>query len=123
VSQVTVVGVYEVPDHPNVHLVEVAVESPPGSFDVGEFAQEDPSLPRDSWQVAYNEWYLSPDGQPLGEFDPPEEIKSEGTTRLAFFLHFVDLSRPLETPFGPVELPAPTAMPTRLSEVEYEPVD
>jgi hypothetical protein len=110
------------PDYPNVHLVEVTVGAAPGSFDVGSFAQEDPSLPEDSWQTAYNEWYLSPEGEPLEEFDPPDAIRSDEKTRLAFFLHFVDFSRPLETPFNSVELPTPTPASARLNPIQYDPV-
>jgi hypothetical protein len=71
--------------------------------------------------VAYNEWYLDGEGAPLSEFE--YEGEPTATTRLAFFLHFVDFSRPLQTPFGDVRLPPPQARPDRLAGIEYQPVD
>jgi hypothetical protein len=122
VAQVTVHGVYEVPDYPDVHLIELTVDAPASQVDPGKFTQEVPGQPQSEWQVAWEEWYLDSDsGQPLGQ--SPMDAAGMPRTRLAFFLHFVELSRPLETPFGPVELPAPTAVPTHLSRIEYEPVD
>jgi hypothetical protein len=35
-------------------------------------------------------------------------------------MHFLDLSRPLRTPFGEIPLPEPTEHPERLAIVEYE---
>ncbi len=40
--------------------------------------------------------------------------------RIAFFFHFLDLGRPLATPFGDVLLPAPAHRPSRLKWLEYE---
>jgi hypothetical protein len=122
VSQVTVEGVYEVPDHADVHLIELTVDVPASQVDPGKFTQEVPGQPQSEWQVAWDEWYLDPDsGQPLGQ--SPMDAAGMARTRLAFFLHSMDRSRPLVTPFGPIELPTPTAAPTRLSPIGYEPVD
>ena len=118
---VVVCGLYEIPEANDVHLVEVAVDAPPGEVNVGAFQQEDPALPPDSWQVAYNEWYLDEEGNPLSEFEYEGDPTS--ATRLAFFLHFVDFARPLLTPFGPVALPQPNPLPDRLREIEYPGVD
>jgi hypothetical protein len=40
-----------------------------------------------------------------------------------FFLHHLSFDRPLLTPAGPVERPAPTLAPPRLAGIGYEPVD
>jgi len=108
--KVRVIGAYQVPNYPDVHLIEVHVESPRSAVDVGAFSQADPALAPDSWQVAYDERFL----------DSPGSSRS----RLVFFLHYVRFDRPLKTPFEDVALPAPTPMPSRLdSIVRYEPPD
>ena len=108
--KVRVIGAYQVPNHPDVHLIELDAESPPSTVDVGAFGQADPALKPDSWQVAYDERFL----------DSPESTRS----RLIFFLHFVRFDRPLKTPFGDAALPTPTPMPPRLASiVRYEPPD
>lgn len=120
-DEVQVVGLYPVTDHPGVHLVELIVEAPPEEFDIGDFTQEDPSLPDDEWPVPHDERYLNEGGdQVVGDLF--EEPPSTPTTRLAFFLHGLDPARPLITPFGQVPLPAPQPMPARLAGlIEYEP--
>jgi hypothetical protein len=39
---VEVVGVYEFPDAPDAHLVEIRSPTPPAQLDVGGFTQEEP---------------------------------------------------------------------------------
>jgi hypothetical protein len=120
---VEVVGVYEVPGAADAHLVVVSTGVAPPELDIGAFTQEQPGEPRENWQAPWLERYLDPDGaRVLTEaFDPPPEGLT--STRVVFFMHFLDLDRPLLTPEGPVDLPAPTELPDRLAAVEYEPVD
>ena len=59
---VKIVGVYTVSENPDVALVEVEIDRPPSSVDVGEFTQEESNVDRASWQVPYDERYLSIDG-------------------------------------------------------------
>jgi len=126
---VSVIGVYKVPDHEDVALVEVAVDKPPSAVDVGEFTQQDPGVDRANWQVPYDERYLNGDGtREIGErwaigWDPQPGVVEPATTRMVFFFHFLDPSRPMTGPDGDVRLPAPTAIPPRLAFVEYEPPD
>jgi hypothetical protein len=43
--------------------------------------------------------------------------------RVAFYFHFLDQRKPLNTSYGPVTVPAIEPMPTRLARlVPYEPV-
>jgi hypothetical protein len=108
--KIRVIGAYQVPNHPDVHLIELDVESPPATVDAGAFGQADPALAPDSWQVAYDERFL--------------ESLGSSRSRLIFFLHFVRFDRPLKTPFEDVALPEPTPMPPRLASiVRYEPPD
>ena len=108
--KVRVTGAYEVPNYPDVHLIEVDVESRQSAVDIDAFGQADPTLAPDSWQVAYDERFL----------DSPEATRS----RLIFFLHFARFDRPLRTPFEDVALPSPTPMPPGLASiVRYQPPD
>jgi hypothetical protein len=97
-------------------LIELQVDGRDDRFDAGDFHQED------SEQAAYAETYLTEDGvDVVGEsFEPPSDTR----LRLAFFLHFFDPGRNLETSYGSVALPAMTPMPDRLKRlVPYEPVE
>jgi len=97
-------------------LIELRIDGRDERFDAGDFRQEG------SEQVAYSEAYLSDDGASViaETYQPP----SSARLRLAFFLHFFDPSRNLESSYGSVELPAMTPMPDRLKQVvPYEPVD
>jgi hypothetical protein len=96
----------------NIYLVEVLIERLDSDFDPGTFTQEQAGAPRDNWQVPYDEKFLDADG--ISERSPPSGLSS---TRLAFFMHDLNPSRPLQTQYGPVSLPQPTPMPVRLSSL------
>jgi hypothetical protein len=84
-------------------LIEVEIDGQNERFDWGSVTQGDPGQPRANWQVAYDETPLNDEG-----------------SRWAFFFHQLSISRPLLTPAGPLDLPAPTPMPDRLKHVKYE---
>ena len=125
---VEVVGVYSVPDNPDVSLIELTVDAPPSTVDVGGFTQQDPNEERANWQVPYDERYLNTEGTgEIGErwasWSTQPDVEEPSTTRLVFFFHFLDSQRPLLTPNGEISLPSIQAMPERLSFVEYETPD
>lgn len=93
-------------------LIEMKLASLPENLDMGKFQQESPGSPADNWQVAYFERFLSPDGTKVVEVPAPGL-----PARIIFFIHFLDLSRPIATPFGPVRLPRPMTLPPRLREL------
>lgn len=115
-----IIGVYPVPDaRQPCHLLEVILRAARGRADFGEFTQEDPDLPRESWQVAWEEYLLSAEGTP-GEPAPsrgPVEVR--GSQRAAFFIHFLDTTRAILGPGGAIELPDPTPRPRRLEFLRY----
>ena len=122
------IGVYEVPNNPDVSLIEVEVDRSPSRVDVGGFTQEDPGQDRSSWQVPYDERYLDESGShEIGErwlgWTPEPGADEPAGTRLVFFFHFLDMTRPLMTPDGDTALPSRTSMPSRLGFVDYEPPD
>jgi hypothetical protein len=104
-------------------LVEALVSNADDSFSVGDFAIADPKQPRDSWQVAWAEAYLSADGETLlSRGDKPDHLPSE--FRVAFFIHFWNPALPLASSFGNLKCPPSAAMSERLSRlVPYELVD
>jgi hypothetical protein len=97
----TIRGVHPVRAPEPCHLIEADV--PDGhAFDWGKVTQENPTQPRSNWQVAYDEQPLDAAGR-----------------RWAFFFHYLDPTRPLLTPAGPVTLPPPTPRPAHLNGIEY----
>ncbi len=97
-------------------LIELDVPPPNAEFDIGEISQEG------SDQAAYDEHYLSNDGtKVISDFRAPTD---RPWSRVAFFLHFFEESKPLRTSFGSVMCPKPAPMPKRLAKLmPYEPVD
>ena len=97
-----------------VAQVEVLVENPDECFKVADFQQIDPSLPKVRWQVAWNEVFLSPDGERLlGEYhfnDRP----IESVYRVAFFIHAWKHELGLESTYGPLTLVPHSPIPERL---------
>ena len=119
-TAVEVVGIYPVLEAPEpCHLVEVIVRDSPG-FDIGAFQQEQPGQPPDNWQAPWDERILNAEGDKVtAEYQiDPEALR--GTVRLAFFLHHLEPSRPLLTPFGSTPLPEQSERPERLAMIEYE---
>lgn len=107
----------------SVVLVEVRVLDRDGKFDVSDFAQSQDGVPKSYWQVAWAEAYLTSDGGALAVerwADPP----AWGDLRVAFFLHYWQPDKPLQTSYGDVACPPVQELPERLSRlVPYEPVD
>ena len=107
----------------SVVLIEAVVRQRDTRFDIAHFVQPREDQPRDSWQCAWAEAFLSPDGQSLAaeRWSPTPD---SGDLRIAFFLHGYDPTRPLRTSYGDIVCPPPQAMPERLARlVPFEPVD
>ena len=94
-------GVHPVEAAEPCDLIEVELAGDE-AFDWGEVTQEDATQPRANWQVPYDEQPLDDQGR-----------------RWVFFFHYLDPSKPLLTPGGPIELPAPTPRPAHLKDIEY----
>lgn len=102
-APIKIMGVHPVVAPQPCHLIELEIGEQSAPFDWGAVTQDDPAQPRANWQVAYDEAPLNDEG-----------------TRWAFFMHYLDFSRPLLTPAGSLELPAPTPLPDRLKHVKYD---
>jgi hypothetical protein len=101
-----------------VSLVEIWIKGHRGSVDFAKFLQRHPELEPADEQVAYFEHLLDADGV-TGAWPVAGRVEIDRDLRVAFFIHYLDTMRPLETPFGPTLLPEPTDRPARLDFVEY----
>lgn len=123
-ATIEVLGVYPVEADEPCHLIEIRVVGSRERIDLGSFTQVVDGQPRDNWQVPYDEKLLNKDGTKVlvevGDGIEDEQLW-KGDVRAAFFLHYLDVGRPLETPLGPVSMPTPEPRPKRLSFIEYEP--
>lgn len=104
-------------------LIEARVIGRDARFDVADFTQPNARIPRDNWQVAWAEAFLTSDGESLA-VERWSPAPREGELRLAFFMHYWQPFVALRTSYGEVACPTPQAMPARLQRlVPYEPVD
>jgi hypothetical protein len=106
-------GVYTVDNNPDVHLIELKFSISPDKVEPGKITQQIDGQPKGNWQSPWDEKYLDDKGENIigDAFDIPRD---GNTTRLIFFLHYIDFSRPLLTQGGQLALVAPTMMPNRL---------
>ena len=121
--EIKIIGVYPVAADEPVHIVELSVFDANGIFEIGGFTQEIRDQPRDNWQAPWLVQILSASGDKslADDYEMPKRPELwHGVMRLAFFFHYLDLARPLITPFGEFELPAESQLPDRLSMMEYE---
>lgn len=95
-------------------LVEVMVTNPDATFDVGDFTQPDPRNPAAGWQVAWNEKYLSLDGEQLLEDNRKQPLLGMPPYRIAFVIHYWLADQPLLSSYGEVRLPPMEPLPDRL---------
>jgi hypothetical protein len=117
-------GVYQIDKTPDVHLFELLIYVSPKDVDVSAFTQKHDMLPKDSWQVAYDESFLNSDGtEVIGTFLNQDSLPGV-ETRIAFFMYFVDFDKPLSSQYGDIVLSPPSHVPERLLKIiEFEPVD
>lgn len=125
-GEASVVGVYPIRAPEPCHLIELCITGVTTPFDIGAITQPRAGVRRCLWQVPWLEVLLNAEGTSIrargSEISKHPELL-RGDVRLAFFLHYADLQRPLETPFGNVALTAPTRKPRRLRAVRYEAPD
>jgi hypothetical protein len=104
-------------------LVEVLVQKRDKRFNVRDFSQPQDGVPREHWQAAWAEAYLSQDGSALLVERWGDAPKAD-SFRIAFFMHCWNPAKPLQTSYGEVHCPPVKKMPKRLATlVPYEPVD
>jgi len=87
-KKIDIIGIYQIPNNADVHLIELEIDEKPSLIRVGEFTQAVPNSPREDWQAACDECYLNSIGDKIiGDyFRLPEN--DEAPTKLAFFLFY-----------------------------------
>jgi hypothetical protein len=100
-KQTRIVGIHRVVADEPVHLIELEVDAEAINLEFGEITQPETGQPRSNWQVAY-------------------DLQRLGKNRYIFFFHYLDLSRPLVSPAGPLILPPESPLPDHLKSIEYE---
>ncbi len=86
-----------------LYLLEIRINPPDGAVDWSALTQPIPGQPRRNWQSPYG---VSP--------------LDERGGRWTFFFHYLDPSRPLQTPLGNRALPEVSPTPKRLRSIVYE---
>ena len=118
--RIDVVGVYSVLEATEkCVLVELTILLGDEEFDFGKVTQEIPGAPSSDWQVPWLEHRLD-EGGSSGQEQSGSIHGPTKTTRVAFFFHYLDASRPLVTPGGSIALPKATPRPDRLKFMQYE---
>jgi hypothetical protein len=114
-----VIGVYPVEADEPCYLVEVLVRDPDAKFKLDDLTQA-ADADRAYWQAPYDERFFDAlSGEPLAvrTFDTPDREEY----RLAFFFHYLDLAKPLESSFGPLPLPQQSSRPEYLGLMTWRP--
>lgn len=95
-------------------VVEALVSHADASFNVDAFVQQDPSQPEGRWQVAWNEKFLTVDGETLHDKQTLGEAPDEEQFRVVFVIHFWRPHLPLHSSYGELALPPIQPLPERL---------
>ena len=95
-------------------LVEILVENPDSNFTLGAFTQQRNNVPSGQWQVAWCEKFLATDGERLlGEYSY-NEVPTDQSFRVVFYVHNWVHECGLHGPYGPMVISSIQPMPERL---------
>jgi hypothetical protein len=118
---VKIIGVYPVQESEEpCHLIELLLKNYTGPVSMVDFTQRVPAQPKANWQVPYDEYLLNESGDAGKPVPFPHPIQVIDEQRIAFFFHYLELTDPLQTPFGDVSLPMPSPYPHRLTFIKYQ---
>jgi len=93
-------------------LVEALVENRDDRFNPGDFVQPDPEQPKGQGQVAWEEVFLTQDGEKARQRETG--LSEDRTFRIAFYIHLWKHGQPLLSSYGPLHYPQLTPVPARL---------
>jgi hypothetical protein len=107
----------------SVVLVEVVIRSRDARFKADDFVQPRRGVREENWPVAYDEAYLSLDGETrLGSRSFESRLPKD--FRVAFFIHDWDPALPLLSSYGEIKCPPVQPMSERLRKlVPFDPFD
>ena len=104
-------------------FVEALVENADDRFEAADF-QQPSQLPPGLWQVAWNETYLSADGESVFSGYPDHTVPESSRFRVVFVIHDWEQKSPLLSSYGNLKCPPIEPLPERLWRLApYEPVD
>jgi len=125
-SMIEIIGIYKIKAKEPVYLIEAIVENNNGLFEIGKITQEVAGQPKNNWQVPYEEMILDEKGEKI-TFDSEKDYSNKelwkGNIRFTFFFHYLDISKPLITQWGQIQIPKPIALPKRLKIIKYSQPD
>lgn len=98
----------------NAAFVEVLIRNADHDFDPADFGQPDSSLDAGHAQVAWNETYLTEDGETVIAGYPMPAVPEGSTLRVVFVIHFWKHGLPLLSSYGQLSCPQMQALPERL---------
>lgn len=93
-----------------VALIEVLVTNADHRFRLEDFLQAHPLQPKGQWMAAWQEVFLSADGETLLE----RQNALPDRFRVAFYIHEWNATLPLTSSYGMLSYPTPHVMPERL---------
>lgn len=97
----------------DVAMIEVLVTDSDAAFNISGFVQPDPLRSENDWQVAWNEKFLTADGETvIGEY--PCKLPDALQYRVVFAIHSWNPDLPLGSSYGDLVLPAMEPLPERL---------
>lgn len=95
-------------------VLEVLVKIPDPRFNPHDFAQIDPSNPKDHSEMAWNEMFLTADGETEIETDYKQRLPAAKQYRVVFVIHRWVPSLPLLSSYGELQAPPVQPLPERL---------
>ncbi|MGL9620585.1 hypothetical protein QRQ56_21415 [Bradyrhizobium sp. U531] len=95
-------------------VFEVQVTNPDVGFRMADFVQADPSRPWEQWQVAWDETFLTADGETVIEIDRGRKLPEARQYRVVFVIHYWNPRLPLRSSYGELQLPPMQPLPERL---------
>ncbi|QYU68389.1 hypothetical protein J4558_26900 [Leptolyngbya sp. 15MV] len=105
---------------PAQRILIVLVHDLDGPLDLAAWHLPIPHLPRENWQIPFDERLLTSEGWVRWALDGQLNPPASGRMRRCFWLYMI-AAGPLLTPFGAVSVPPSTKLPAHLAHLEFEP--
>lgn len=95
-------------------VFEVQVTNPDAKFSMSDFVQADPSRPKEQWQVAWDETFLTTDGETVIDIGRGRRLPEARQYRVVFVIHSWKPGLPLGSSYGELQPPPMQPLPERL---------
>ncbi|MES2774167.1 MAG: hypothetical protein V4722_08280 [Bacteroidota bacterium] len=116
---IELIGHYSVENQPELSLIELRILRKADEIELSDFTQEQVDEPEENWQSPFSEKYLNHNGDKVigDDFELPQVLTK--STRLVFFMYFLDNNNFLRTPFGHVDLIGKIDPPQRIKNIIF----